>query len=128
MDLKQTDHLKAYGVAYWTLEQGINVEWLLNYRGGSFLIDYYPAIERELRLRGVSFSIISGAEAAKIYAIIEENNMEVVLLEKAPAIAVYQSPRETKWDDAVTMKILPDNTGNFIGAIAMLPGTLRRLN
>ena len=105
MDLKQTDHLKAYGVAYWTLEQGINVEWLLNYRGGSFLIDYYPAIERELRLRGVSFSIISGAEAAKIYAIIEENNMEVVLLEKAPAIAVYQSPRETKWDDAVALAL-----------------------
>lgn len=105
MDLKQTDHLKAYGVAYWTLEQGINVEWLLNYRGGSFLIDHYPAIERELRLRGVSFSIISGAEAAKIYAIIEENNMEVVLLEKAPAIAVYQSPRETKWDDAVALAL-----------------------
>ena len=105
MDLMQTDHLKAYGVAYWTLEQGINVEWLLNYRGGSFLIDYYPAIERELRLRGVSFSIISGAEAAKIYAIIEENNMEVVLLEKAPAIAVYQSPRETKWDDAVALAL-----------------------
>ncbi len=105
MDLKQTDHLKAYGVAYWTLEQGINVEWLLNYRGGSFLIDFTSSLERELRIRGVNYSIISGSEAAKIYAEIEENNMEVVLLEKAPAIAVYQSPRETKWDDAVSLAL-----------------------
>ncbi len=105
MDLKQTDHLKAYGVTYWVLEQGINVEWLLNYRGGSFLLDYFPEVERELRLRGVGFSKVSGAEAATIYADIEENNMEVVLLEKAPAIAVYQSPRETKWDDAVALAL-----------------------
>lgn len=105
MDLKQTDHLKAYGVAYWTLEQGINVEWLLNYQGGSFLIDYQSALERELRIRGVTYSIVSGAEAARIFAVIEENNMEVVLLEKAPVIAIYQSPRETKWDDAVALAL-----------------------
>lgn len=105
MDLKQTDHLKAYGVAYWTLQKGINVEWLLNYRGGSFLVDYNAAIERELKIRGVSFENISGADAAQIYAIIEENNMEVVLLEKAPEIAIYQSPRETKWDDAVALAL-----------------------
>lgn len=105
MDLKQTDHLKAYGVTYWTLEQGINVEWLLNYRGGSFLIDYQSAIDRQLKIRGVGYSIISGADAAQIYAVIEENNMEVVLLEKAPAVAVYQSPRETKWDDAVVLAL-----------------------
>lgn len=105
MDLKQTDHLKAYGVTYWTLEQGVNVEWLLNYRSGSFLMDFHPSLERELRIRGVSFDIISGAGVANIYAVIEENNMEVVLLEKAPAIAVYQSPRETKWDDAVALAL-----------------------
>jgi len=105
MDLKQTDHLKAYGVAYWTLEKGINVEWLLNYRGGSFMTDYHAAIERELRVRGVLYENISGAQAAQIYATIEENNMEVVLLEKAPAIAIYQSPRETKWDDAVALAL-----------------------
>jgi len=105
MDLKQTDHLKAYGVTYWTLEQGINVEWLLNYRGGSFLIDYQSAIDRQLKIRGIGYSIISGADAAQIYAVIEENNMEVVLLEKAPAVAVYQSPRETKWDDAVVLAL-----------------------
>ena len=51
MDLKQTDHLKAYGIAYWALERGINVEWLLNYRGGSFMMDDYPAVERELRVQ-----------------------------------------------------------------------------
>lgn len=105
MDLKQTDHLKAYGVAYWTLEKGINVEWLLNYRGGSFLMDHNVAIERELRVRGVSYENTSGSQAAQIYATIEENNMEVVLLEKAPAIAIYQSPRETKWDDAVALAL-----------------------
>lgn len=105
MDLKQTDHLKAYGVAYWTLQKGINVEWLLNFRGGSFLTDYNAAIERELRVRGVSYESISGTQAAQIYATIEENNMEVVLLEKAPEIAIYQSPRETKWDDAVALAL-----------------------
>ncbi len=105
MDLKQTDHLKAYGVAYWTLEKGINVEWLLNYRGGSFLMDYNSTIERELRVRGVSYETVSGSQAAQVYATIEENNMEVVLLEKAPAIAIYQSPRENKWDDAVALAL-----------------------
>ncbi len=105
MDLKQTDHLKAYGVAYWCLERGINVEWLLNYRGGSFMMDYFPAIERELRLRGVSYETISGAQATQIYATIEEGNMDVVLLEKAPAIAVYTPPNKQVWDDAVTLAL-----------------------
>jgi len=105
MDLQQRDHLKAYGVAYWILEQGINVEWLLNYRGGSFLMDNFPAIERELKVRGVDFLVISNADAAQIYATIENNNMEVVLLEKAPEIAIYQPPKETKWDDAVALAL-----------------------
>lgn len=105
MDLKQTDHLKAYGIAYWALERAIPVEWLLNYRGGSFMLDYYPAVERELRLRGVAFSNIDGAQAAQIYAEIEQQNMDVVLLEKAPKIAIYTPPNKQVWDDAVTLAL-----------------------
>lgn len=105
MDLRQTDHLKAYGVAFWTLDHSINVEWLLNYRGGSFLIDYHTEIERELRLRGVAYAIVGGGEVAQVYAEIEGNNMEVVLLEKAPAIAVYTPPNKQVWDDAVTLAL-----------------------
>ncbi len=105
MDLKQTDHLKAYGVAYWSLERAINVEWLLNYRGGSFMLDYYPAVERELRLRGVAFLNLSGGDAAQIYGEIEAGNMDVILLEKAPKIAVYTPPNKQVWDDAVTLAL-----------------------
>lgn len=107
MDLKQTDHLKAYGVAYWTLEHDVNVEWLLNYRGGSFLMEYDDLIAREARIRGVSFSVISGADVARIHHEIEENNMEVVLLEKAPAIAIYAPPFHSgeAWDDAVSLAL-----------------------
>jgi len=105
MDLRQTDHLKAYGVAFWTLDHSITVEWLLNYRGGSFLIDHHSEIERELRLRGVAYSIVGAGEVAQIYAEIESNNMEVVLLEKAPAIAVYTPPTKQVWDDAVTLAL-----------------------
>jgi hypothetical protein len=105
MDLGQTDHLKAYGVAYWALEQGHNVEWLLNYRGGSFLTDSYEEVVDICRLRGVSFSLIDLGQAASIYNEIEENNMEVVLLEKAPAIAIYTPPNKEPWDDAVTLAL-----------------------
>ncbi len=105
MDLKQTDHLKAYGVAYWVLTRGVNVEWLLNYRGGSFMMDYYPEIEREIRIRGVTFSRISGDQAAQIYAEIEAGNMDIVLLEKPPKIAVYTPPNKQVWDDAVTLAL-----------------------
>jgi hypothetical protein len=105
MDLRQTDHLKAYGVAFWSLERGMNVEWLLNYRGGAFMIDYYPEIERELRLRGVSSEMVGGADIALIYNTMEEENMEVVLLEKAPRIAVYTPQNKQPWDDAVTLAL-----------------------
>jgi len=105
MDLQQSDHLKAYGIAFWTLEKGINVEWLLNYRGGSFLIDHYPEIERELRLRGVASVSVTGSDAARIYDAIEKGNMEVVLLEKVPRIAVYSPPSKQPWDDAVTLAL-----------------------
>ncbi len=105
MDLKQTDHLKAYGCAYWALERGINVEWLLNYRGGSFMMDHYPAVEKELLVRGVSYNNLAGADAAQVYATIEENNMDVILLEKAPAIAIYAPPNKQAWDDAVLLAL-----------------------
>src|SRR4030042_5882832 len=105
MDLTQTDHLKAYGIAYWSLDQGENVEWLLNYRGGSFKIPFDERTERECRIRGVRFERISGAEISEIYLAIESGNMEVVLLEKAPAVAVYTPPNKQPWDDAVTLAL-----------------------
>ena len=105
MDLGQTDHLKAYGIAFWVLERGGEVEWLLNYRGGSFLIDANQALIRESRLRDVRFEQLSpGAEVA-IYGEIESQNMDVVLLEKAPEIAVYTPPGMQPWDDAVTLAL-----------------------
>jgi hypothetical protein len=105
MDFSQTDHLKAYGVAYWCLKQGINVEWLLNYRGGSFMTQPQQVIADECKLRGVAYQIISSADAGAIYKELEENNMDVVLLEKAPAIAVYTPPNKEPWDDAVTLAL-----------------------
>ena len=105
MDLNQTDHLKAYGIAYWTLQQGIDAEWLLNYRGGSFMTDYADALARECRLRDVAFQRISNAQAARVYAEIEDGNMDVVRLETAPRIAVYTPPNKQPWDDAVTLAL-----------------------
>ena len=105
MDLSQKDHLKAYGVAYWALEQGVRVEWLLNYRGGSFLITQSRPFEKLCRLRGVGFESIDGGAMTQIYGTIEKENMEVVLLEKAPKIAVYTPPNKLPWDDAVTLAL-----------------------
>ena len=105
MDLSQTDHLKAYGVAYRVLDQGINVEWLLNYRGGSFMMGYDESAVRQCRIRGVRFEVLNGTQVAGLYNTIEQNNMEVILLEKAPAIAVYTPPNTQPWDDAVTLAL-----------------------
>ncbi len=105
MDLTQRDHLKAYGVAYWTVKQGGKAEWLLNYRSGSFLCDHYTQLERLCRIRGVSFELVDGAQVAKIYAEIEDSNMEVVPLEKAPRIAVYAPEGYEPWDDAVMLAL-----------------------
>lgn len=105
MDLTQTDHLKAYGLAYWCLEQGLNVEWLLNYQGGSFMIDAIDLVGRKATLMGVAFGVIPAGEVARIYRTIEEENMEVVLLEKAPAVAVYAPPDREPWDDAVRLAL-----------------------
>ena len=105
MDLEQRDHLKAYGVAFQALEQGFTMEWLLNYRGGSFVLDATEDRVRSCRLKGVSYAVISGAELARIFAEIEANNMDRVMLEKAPKIVVYTSPDQRPWDDAVTMAL-----------------------
>ena len=105
MDLEQTDHLKAYGIAYWALQRGLDVEWLLNYRGGAFLMDDADAVARESRVRDVAFARISDAQAAQIYAVIAGENMDRVRLEKAPKIAVYTPPSKQPWDDAVTLAL-----------------------
>jgi len=105
MDLVQTDHLYAYGIAYHALEKGIAVEWLLNFRGGSFLFDPNPAVERECRLKGVYYETVANNKLIEIRKTIEANNMESVLLEKAPKIAVYVPPNKRPWDDAVRLAL-----------------------
>ena len=101
----QKNHLKAYGITYWTLNKQENVKWLLNYRGGSFLLPYIDAIEKECLIRGVSYELISDAEAEAILQDISSpsKNMDAVILEKAPKIAVYSPSGKQPWDDAVTM-------------------------
>ncbi len=104
MDDAQTDHLRAYGLAYHALDKhGIDVEWLLNYRYGSFLCDDLPALRDRAREVGVRVEPISEDEALAIFARIEDENMERVLLEKAPKVAVYSPDYAEPWDDAVTL-------------------------
>ncbi len=105
MDDTQKNHLKAYGIAYWTLENEIVIEWLLNYRGGSFLMPHLQRLEEELLLRNVSYQVLADGQVNQIKAQINdpEVNMEVVQLEKAPKIAVYTPPNKLPWDDAVTL-------------------------
>ncbi|MBI4651898.1 asparagine synthetase B [Candidatus Desantisbacteria bacterium] len=103
MDDNQSNHLKAYGVAYWIIAQGQNVEWLLNYRGGSFLTDDRSDIRKKCSLNEVAYEIIPAGGIPVIYQEIDNNNMEKILLEKVPLIAVYTPPDKEPWDDAVTM-------------------------
>ena len=107
MDLQQTDHLKAYGITFHALMDGVKADWLLNYRGGSFMIDHSDKIATECRIEGVAFDIISFSESVSIYAEVqsEDNNMDVIRLEKAPKIAVYVPPGFQPWDDAVTLAL-----------------------
>ena len=107
MDQKQQNHLKSYGLAYYALQRGGYVEWLLNYRGGSFLIPYEKEIHSECVVRGISFEIISDAAVKTILAEIESPsvNMNVVRLEKAPRIAVY-SPKSDLIKDETDAVIL----------------------
>lgn len=105
MDLSQQEHLKAYGVTFRALEKELKADWLLNYQGGAFMIDYSPAVAADCRIEGVTYRELSQADAVMIYSEVqsEENNTEVIRLEKAPKIAVYVPPGFQPWDDAVTL-------------------------
>jgi len=101
----QKDHLKAYGIAFWTLENDQTVDWLLNYRGGSFLIRNNTQIEKECIIRGVSYEIITDSYKSQIQLELAspESNTDIIKLEKAPKVAVYSPEGNLPWDDAVTM-------------------------
>ena len=105
MDDTQTDHLKAYGVTYRALKRGVRSEWLTNYRGGSFLIPDDEATARDAALAGVTLEQVGDADIVGIRGEIAAHNMDQVLLEKAPKIAVYVPPDARPWDDAVTMAL-----------------------
>ena len=101
----QQNHLKAYGITYWALDKSYKVSWLLNYRGGSFLLPDAEDVRRECKIRGVSFEVLSDGQANGILDEISSpsQNMETVVLEKAPKIAVYTPKGKQPWDDAVTL-------------------------
>ena len=145
MDLTQTDHLKSYGIAYHALAKGITVEWLLNYRGGSFLMNLDDGIEKECRAKGVLYQEVSPGQEVDIRKTLENSNMDAVMLEKAPKVAVYMPPNKEPWDDAVrialdyaeipwpasfrnttgctcTMRTSPVSTGNSWAVTPTLPG------
>ncbi|MEO9850569.1 MAG: asparagine synthetase B [Reichenbachiella sp.] len=105
MDNTQANHLKAYGIAYWVLQNEIEVDWLLNYKGGAFMFKYYQNFENELIIRGVSYLVISDAQANGILSEIAStsSNMDAMKLEKYPKIAVYSPKSKQPWDDAVTL-------------------------
>ena len=105
MDETQKNHLKAYGITYWILKQGGTAQWLLNYKGGSFMLQYAKELEKECNIRGVTFQVIADAQANAILAQISdpEANMDAVKLEKCPKIAVYSPKTKQPWDDAVTL-------------------------
>ena len=107
MDYSQKNHLKAYGIAYWVLKSDVEVQWLLNYRGGSFMCPAAKAIENECNIRGVSYEIIADVRSSAILQEISnpEVNMDVVKLEKAPKVAVYSPKTKQPWDDAVTLAL-----------------------
>ncbi|MFS8617214.1 MAG: asparagine synthetase B [Solitalea sp.] len=105
MDESQKNHLKAYGIAYWTLENGQAVDWLLNYRGGSFLTAYSQEVENECKIRGVSYEVLPDAKVSAMLTAIADpqSNTDLVRLEKAPRMAVYSPKNKLPWDDAVTL-------------------------
>ena len=105
MNQSQSNHLKAYGIAYWVLKQNVTVDWLLNYEGGSFAIPYATAIENECKIRGVSYEVLTNSQYNAILTDIAnpEQNMDLMKLEKAPKVAVYSPKTKQPWDDAVTM-------------------------
>ncbi len=107
MDDTQSNHLKAYGIAYYVLSNDVEVSWLLNYKGGSFMFQHHRLFEQELAIRGVSFQVIADVQAASIINEIShpDINMEEIILHKVPKIAVYTPPHSLPWDDAVTLAL-----------------------
>ncbi|MDW3645964.1 MAG: asparagine synthetase B [Bacteroidia bacterium] len=107
MDYAQSEHLKAYGIAYWVLEYQVVVDWLLNYRGGSFAFKHSSVFEQELQIRGIAYERIGDSRYTEILAYItsDQVNMDAVKLEKAPEIAVYSPKNKQPWDDAVTLAL-----------------------
>jgi hypothetical protein len=105
MDDGQTDHLKAYGLTYGAIKAGVQAEWLLNYRGGSFLLPDAPELRRRAALDGIAVEPVSGGAEAKIRSDVAGANMDAVVLEKAPKIAIYRPPKAPPWDDAVTLAL-----------------------
>ena len=107
MDDSQKNHLKSYGITFWVLQNNVEVKWLLNYRGGSFLIAYSEELKRECDIRGVSYEIIPDVKINSIISEVTSNdsNTDVVKLEKAPKIAVYSPKDKLPWDDAVTLAL-----------------------
>ena len=105
MDQQQTDHLKAYGITYSNLKKGNKVDWLINYRGGSFLVNASESLKSKCLIRGVHFEIIDSNALAEIFSIIESNNMDILVLDTAAKIAVYSPPGKQPWDDAVTLAL-----------------------
>ncbi|WP_162426397.1 asparagine synthetase B [Pontibacter pudoricolor] len=105
MDESQKDHLKSYGAAYWVLSKNVSVDWLLNFKGGSFAFTHAPQLENELIVRGISYQVISDAQYTSILNQIAdpEANMDIMKLEKVPKIAVYSPKSKMPWDDAVTL-------------------------
>ena len=105
MDEDQKDHLKSYGIAFWVLQNNQEVDWLLNYRGGSFMMKSDQKVEDECKIRGVSYEVIADAQVSQIITEVSDPsvNMDVVKLEKAPKIAVYSPKNKLPWDDAVTL-------------------------
>ena len=105
MDDIQKNHLKSYGIAYWALEKGVEVKWLLNYRGGSFLMQNFSELENECIVRGVTFEAMADAQASAVLNTISspDVNQDAVSMNKAPKIAVYSPPNKQPWDDAVTL-------------------------
>jgi len=107
MDESQSNHLKAYGIAYYAIERDVKVDWLLNYQGGSFMIKQHSAIENECNIRGVSYQLMADVQSTQILQSIAspEVNQDVVRLEQAPKIAIYSPSNKQPWDDAVTLAL-----------------------
>jgi hypothetical protein len=105
MDKDQKNHLKAYGIAYWALQHGVEVKWLLNYQGGSFLMQYQEPIDHECIIRGISMKKLADVQANQLLEQISSPsvNQDAVSMQKAPKIAVYSPPNKQPWDDAVTL-------------------------